>query len=258
MNKFELWAKNQKHILMDSSMSTGLEERGLNLNDKLWTARALDQYPKLVEEVHQAYFNAGSTLTTIDTYQASIKGLTSHGYNHEQACNLIQKAFNLAKDAQKQVSKKAWLAAGIGPYGAFLANGSEYTGDYQLSEKEYVDFHKERIEILVKLGVDVLLLETLPNFAEIKALVKFTKQFTVPSIVACSMKDANHLADGTNIKVVQAFLEKQNNVIVYGLNCTDPKIVTPALKNLINNYPNHKDLIAFPNSGATYNPEIKE
>ncbi|TPR14716.1 homocysteine S-methyltransferase [Apilactobacillus timberlakei] len=260
MNNFTEWATKQKKILIDSSMSTGLEERGLNLNGKLWTAKALKDHSDLIKDVHKSYFNAGSSMTTIDTYQASVSGLMKNaGYSHREARKLIQKAFNVAKDAQKlSRNYPTWLAAGIGPYGAYLANGSEYTGNYNLTENEYIQFHKERIEILVKAGIDVLLLETLPNFQEIKALVKFTNQFNIPSIVACSMKDTTHLADGTNFKFVQSFLEKQANVIAYGLNCTDPRIVTNALKAIINNEPEHKDLIAFPNSGANYNPKIKE
>ncbi|WP_105956461.1 homocysteine S-methyltransferase [Apilactobacillus quenuiae] len=260
MNNFAKWAAKQKRILIDSSMSTGLEERGLNLNGKLWTAKALEKNSDLIKDVHKSYFDAGSSLTTINTYQASISGLMKNaGYSHKEARKLIQKAFDVAKDAQKiSNNHPTWLAAGIGPYGAYLANGAEYTGDYHLSDNEYVKFHKERIEILVNTGVDVLLLETLPNFQEIKALVTFTKQFNVPSIVACSMKDATHLADGTNFKFVQAFLEQQENVIAYGLNCTDPRIVTNTLKEFVHNEPKHKDLIAFPNSGARYNPKVKK
>lgn len=260
MNNFTEWSNQQKRILIDSSMSTGLEERGLKLNGKLWTAKALKDHSDLIKDVHKSYFNAGSSMTTINTYQASVSGLMKNaGYSHIEARKLIKKAFDVAKDAQKlSRNHPTWLAAGIGPYGAYLANGSEYTGNYHLTENKYIQFHKERIEILVKAGVDVLLLETLPNFQEIKALVKFTKQFNIPSIVACSMKDATHLADGTNFKFVQSFLEKQSNVIAYGLNCTDPRIVTNALKAIIHNEPAHKDLIAFPNSGAHYNPKIKE
>lgn len=260
MNKFINWAQQQSHILIDSSMSTGLEERGLNLNNRLWTAQAIKTNPDLVTDVHRAYFDAGSSITTINTYQASVAGLTAEGYSHDEAIALIKKAVQLADNGRKQSKhpEDKWLAAGIGPYGAYLANGAEYTGDYDLSNDEYVDFHRERIEASIQAGADLLLLETLPNWQEIQALVNFTHDLNIPVIVALSLRDESHLADGTNLTVVQDYLEEHDHVLAYGINCTHPNLVTPALHIFNQHCPNHKPLIAFPNSGASYNPKIKE
>lgn len=260
MTELKNWLNQQQHVLIDSSMSTGLEERGLNLNSKLWTAAAIESHPDLIVDVHKKYFDAGSSITTTNTYQASVAGLTSNGYTHDEAIALIQKAVQLADDGRKQSSNPnpKWIAAGIGPYGAFLANGAEYTGDYDLSEEEYIEFHRERIETVIEAGADILLLETLPNLNELKALLNFVKPLTIPVIVALSLEDEHHLADGSDLADATELLEASDNVIAYGLNCTHPNLVTPALKYLIQNHPHHKPFIAFPNSGASYNPEIKE
>lgn len=260
MNKVTNWINQQNRILIDSSMSTGLEERGLKLNSKLWTAAALESNPELIVDVHKKYFDAGSSITTTNTYQASVDGLKGAGYSEQESINLIKKAVELAKlgrDKSTNPNEKLILG-GVGPYGAFLANGSEYTGDYSLTDNEYVQFHSGRIKALVDAGVDIIILETFPNINELKVITKYTCQFNVPVIVSASLSDESHLADGSSFTEAATFLEQQDHVIAYGLNCTKPQLVTPALKVLKNNNPDHKPLIAFPNSGATYNPEIKE
>lgn len=260
MNKVNNWINQQDHILIDSSMSTGLEERGLKLNSNLWTAAALESHEDLIVDVHKKYFDAGSSMTTTNTYQASVPGLVKAGYSEDQAIALIKKAVELADRGRNESTNPnpKWLLGGVGPYGAFLANGSEYTGDYSLTDEEYIAFHEGRIKATVEAGIDVLILETFPNINELKAITEYTKQFDIPVIVAASLRDESHLADGSSLIEVAAFLESQEHVIAYGLNCTKPQLVTPALKVLKQSNPAHKPFIAFPNSGATYNPEIKE
>ena len=260
MNKVNNWINQQDHILIDSSMSTGLEERGLKLNSNLWTAAALESHEDLIVDVHKKYFDAGSSMTTTNTYQASVPGLVKAGYSEDQAIALIKKAVELADRGRNESTNPnpKWLLGGVGPYGAFLANGSEYTGDYSLTDEEYIAFHEGRIKAMVEAGIDVLILETLPNINELKAITEYTKQFDIPVIVAASLRDKSHLADGSSLIEVASFLESQEHVIAYGLNCTKPQLVTPALKVLKQSHPTHKPFIAFPNSGATYNPEIKE
>lgn len=260
MNKVNNWINQQDHILIDSSMSTGLEERGLKLNSNLWTAAALESHEDLIVDVHKKYFDAGSSMTTTNTYQASVPGLVKAGYSEDQAIALIKKAVELADRGRNESTNPnpKWLLGGVGPYGAFLANGSEYTGDYSLTDEEYIAFHEGRIKSMIEAGIDVLILETFPNINELKAITEYTKQLDIPVIVAASLRDKSHLADGSSLIEVASFLESQEHVIAYGLNCTKPQLVTPALKVLKQSHPTHKPFIAFPNSGATYNPEIKE
>ena len=66
----------QKILLLDGSMSTPLEAMGCDLNDPLWTARALAERPELVQKVHLSYFRAGADAGITDSYQATIPGLT--------------------------------------------------------------------------------------------------------------------------------------------------------------------------------------
>ncbi|MCL0329582.1 homocysteine S-methyltransferase [Apilactobacillus xinyiensis] len=260
MNKFLKWSKSTSKILIDSSMSLGLEERNLDLNNKLWTAQALANNTELIEDVHTAYFNAGSNLTITNTYQASIQGYQEAGYTVKEAKQLIRKAVELAHSGRNNAknNKNKWIAGAIGPYGAYLANGSEYTGDYHVSNEELEAFHIDRINILIDAGCDALILETIPNFKELKVLINILDSKKVPVIVGCSLSDAKHLADKTPFKDVQDLLENATNVIAYGNNCTSPNIVSDSIKEIIKNYPKHKDIIVFPNSGAQYDPKIKK
>lgn len=98
----------------------------------------------------------------------------------------------------------------------------------------------------------------LPNWQKVHALVSFTKDSIDPVIVALSLQDENHLTDGTDLTIVQDYLESQDHVIAYDINCTHPNLVTPTLVNFNQHIHDHKPLIAFPNSSNSYNTEIKE
>ena len=64
-----------------------------------------------------------------------------------------------------------WVAASVGPYGAALADGSEYRGDYGRSVAELRDWHRPRLHALMDTDADVLALETIPCLAEVEALL---------------------------------------------------------------------------------------
>ena len=162
---FKEWQKNQKVILIDGSMSLGLEEQGLDLNDELWTAKALVNEPDKIEKVHQNYYDAGANIAITASYQATVAGFERLGHTTEESRALIKRTVELAKQAQtkSQGLQEKWVAASVGPYGAYLADGSEYRGNYGLSQTELVDFHRERLELLLESGADLLAIETIPD-----------------------------------------------------------------------------------------------
>lgn len=253
------WAKKQNSIVIDGAMSLGLEERQVNLNNKLWTASAIGYYPEKIKDVHQAYFDVGANIAIVSTYQASVQGYLDQGYNVDQAKALIKRAVQLADEA-RQVSdsiQPKFLAGAVGPYGAYLADGSEYRGDYKLSDKAYREFHHDRLAVLIAEDCDLLAIETMPNYQEIKAILELLKELPeIPIWVTCTLKDAKTLSDGTPFKQVQALLEANPQVIAYGANCIAPELVTPFLKQVQPTA--QKDLVIYPNSGASYSPEVKE
>lgn len=252
-----------KNIIIDGALASELQRRGCDLNDSLWSAKVLIEQPDLIRQVHYDYFKAGADCATTASYQASPLGFAKKGISLDESIKLIKKSVELAQQAKEQYltqigkNKPLFIAGSVGPYGAYLADGSEYTGNYQLSEEKFIEFHQIRIQALIDAKADILACETLPNFAEIKALVKVLKQY--PSMTAWfsfTLKDANHLSDGTPLKEVIDYLNNVDQVVSVGINCIALEEVTAALTVLQNL--TRKPLIVYPNSGEQYDPTTKQ
>lgn len=252
-----------QNIIIDGALASELQRRGCDLNDSLWSAKVLIEQPDLIRQVHYDYFKAGADCATTASYQASPLGFAKKGISLDESIRLIKKSVELAQQAKEQYldqigkNKPLFIAGSVGPYGAYLADGSEYTGNYQLSEDEFIKFHQIRIQALIDAKADILACETLPNFAEIKALVKVLKQY--PSMTAWfsfTLKDANHLSDGTPLKEVIDYLNNVDQVVSVGINCIALEEVTAALTVL--QTLTRKPLIVYPNSGEQYDPTTKQ
>lgn len=252
-----------QNIIIDGALASELQRRGCDLNDSLWSAKVLIEQPDLIRQVHYDYFKAGADCATTASYQASPLGFAKKGISLDESIKLIKKSVELAQQAKEQYltqickNKPLFIAGSVGPYGAYLADGSEYTGNYQLSEDKFIEFHQIRIQALIDAKADILACETLPNFAEIKALVKVLKQY--PSMTAWfsfTLKDANHLSDGTPLKEVIDYLNNVDQVVSVGINCIALEEVTAALTVL--QTLTRKPLIVYPNSGEQYDPTTKQ
>lgn len=252
-----------QNIIIDGALASELQRRGCDLNDSLWSAKVLIEQPDLIRQVHYDYFKAGADCATTASYQASPLGFAKKGISLDESIKLIKKSVELAQQAKEQYltqigkNKPLFIAGSVGPYGAYLADGSEYTGNYQLSEEEFIEFHQTRIQALIDAKADILACETLPNFAEIKALVKVLKQYpTMTAWFSFTLKDANHLSDGSPLKEVIDYLNNVDQVVSVGINCIALEEVTAALTVL--QTLTRKPLIVYPNSGEQYDPTTKQ
>ncbi len=186
-----------------------------------------------------------------------MKSFEDVGYSEKQAIAYIERSVTLAKKA-KQDSKGGqakWIAGSIGPYGAYLSDGSEYTGAYQISDYELKDFHEERIKALIASGVDVLAIETIPRLDELRVILNIIAVINFPVWVSISLKDTAHLANGDSLADFQQLVEQDQNVIAYGINCVSPQLVAPVIENL--SVAATKPLVAYPNSGAIFDAVTK-
>ncbi|WP_419894298.1 homocysteine S-methyltransferase [Ligilactobacillus salivarius] len=248
-------------VVLDGAMSTPLEKLGADTNNDLWTAKALIDNEELVYEVHKMYFEAGADLIITDTYQANIQAFEKVGYSEKEARNLIKKAVKIAQkardDYENRTGKHNYIAGTIGPYGAYLANGSEYRGDYELSAEEYQQFHLPRIEELVNAGVDILAIETQPKLDEVLAILELLKEkYPQQKVyVSYTLSDDDTISDGTPLPRAIHALEDYSQVIAVGINCVKLELVEPALKNM--KEITDKNLIVYPNSSAVYDPKSK-
>ncbi|MHC6591676.1 homocysteine S-methyltransferase [Arthrobacter sp. C152] len=250
-----------KAIISDGALATELEARGCDLNDPLWSAKVLLEQPGLIRDVHSDYFAAGATIATTASYQATPQGFAARGMSGPEALELVGLSVRLAQEARnlhlaRRPDAGPLLVAGsVGPYGAFLSDGSEYRGDYVLTDGEFRDFHAPRIEALAQAGVDVLACETLPSFAEAEALVALTGELGVDTWLSFSLRDGGHISDGTPLADVARLVDGQPHVAAVGVNCVPLHLVTPALSAL--GLHTDKPLLAYPNSGEAYDPGTK-
>lgn len=260
MNAIESILNNQRIAIIDGAMATELEARGCDLNDDLWSARVLLEQPELIRAVHLDYFNAGADIAITASYQATVDGFAKRGLNREQALSLMKKSVQLAQEARDEFWAKEenrmgrvrpLIAGSVGPYGAYLADGSEYRGDYNLSEDELIAFHRPRIKALIASGADLLACETIPCGIEARALIRLLAEF--PNTVAWftfTAKDGEHISNGESIADIAAFLDKQPQAAAIGINCTSPLHIPSLVREIKKS--SSKPIIVYPNSGEYY------
>ncbi|MCZ6787441.1 MAG: homocysteine S-methyltransferase [Planctomycetota bacterium] len=232
----------QKLLILDGGLATELEAQGHDLSDALWSARLLRDDPGAIRDVHKAYLEAGADIIVTSSYQATIEALG-------EPC--LSLSTQLAIEARAAVSPHALVAASVGPYGAARADGSEYTGAYDLDEHGLVEFHARRFEILAQSGADLLACETIPSYAEARALAHLLNE--TPDIWAWfsfSCRDERLISDGTPLAECVAFLRGRDRIAAVGINCTAPEFV----RNLIGEVRRSSDtpVVVYPNSGEKY------
>src|SRR3954447_17477780 len=156
-------------LVLDGGLSTELESRGSDVTSALWSARLLRDDPAAIVEAHAAFAAAGAQVLTTASYQATLPGFAAAGISAAEARTLLARSVGLARDGLAAAGRAGWVAGSVGPYGAFLPDGSEYTGGYvaEVSVARLREFHRPRLHVLAEAGVDVLACETLPAAAEV-------------------------------------------------------------------------------------------
>lgn len=234
-------------VLFDGGLATELERRGFDLSSHLWSARLLVDAPEAVQAVQRDYVDAGADVVCSASYQASRLGFARAGLSEADADALITRSVTLTREA---VRGRALVAASLGPYGAVLADGSEYTGDYALPVEALADFHRPRLAAALAGAPDLVLFETVPSLAEAQALLGLFAEYPeVPFMVTFSTRDEAHVAHGEPFAEVARALAAAPNVIAVGVNCLSPRRVTPLLRSAAG-IPTL--LAASPNSGETW------
>lgn len=245
-------------LLLDGGLATELERRGADLADPLWSARCLIERPTLIRAVHLDYLRAGADILTTATYQATFEGFARRGLDHPSAARLMRTAVELARDARDEYAaaqrvQPALIAGSVGPYGAMLADGSEYRGRYGLSDAALAAFHRPRLEALAAAGIDLFACETLPCCQEAEVLARLLEDYPLEAWVSFACRDGTHDAEGEDIGRCARALEGATRIAAIGVNCTPPQFVTELLGRLRG--ATARPLIAYPNSGERYDAE---
>lgn len=242
-------------LVTDGGLASELERRGHDLSDALWSARLLLDAPEEITAVHRAFFESGAVIATTASYQASFDGFAARGVERHDTARLLRRAVELADAARAEVSavandgRRRFVAASVGPYGAALADGSEYRGRYGLTVAQLAAWHRPRLEVLAEAGADVLALETVPDADEAEALMTLVRGLGVPAWLSYSIEGARTRA-GQPLAEAFAVAAGVPEVAAVGVNCCDPADVAPAL-TLAREVTN-KPAIAYPNGGERW------
>ncbi|MBE7473705.1 MAG: homocysteine S-methyltransferase [Anaerolineae bacterium] len=260
LNPIETILQTYPAVVLDGALATELERRGCDLRDPLWSARVLLEAPDLIRQVHTDYFAAGADCAITASYQATFEGFAGRGLSRAEAEDLMRLSVRLAIEARDSFwvnpanrtgRPRPFVAASIGPYGAFLRDGSEYRGDYGLSEAELITFHRPRMAVLAAAGADMLACETIPCLVEARALARLLEEFPgISAWFSFSCRDAARISQGESLAECVALLDAHPQVAAVGVNCTAPRFVPNLVRAA--RAATRKPILAYPNSGETY------
>lgn len=237
--------------VLDGGLGSHLEALGHDLSGKLWSARLLLDDPDAIRDAHRDYFAAGADLAIAASYQVSFSGLAALGISESEGCELMTRCVTIAQEARDDACPDGLVAASIGPYGAAQADGSEYTGEYDLDRAGLRRWHEKRLGVLWEAGADLLAIETIPSRDESRALLELLGGTGVPAWLSFTVADGR-LRSGEELAGAFADAESVDEIIAVGINCSHPDEVDGALRAARQS--TGKPVVVYPNSGETWNP----
>lgn len=244
-------------LILDGGLGSELDRRGCNVTDSLWSARVLLENPALIEQIHLDYLDAGAECVTTASYQVSAGGFARAGLTDQAATSALRDSVMAARRAcetfaaRNPSQRMPFVAASVGPYGATLADGSEFHGNYDCNFEDLVRFHRARLSILAAAGADILACETLPSLDEARAILEALK--SVPGVRAWfsfTCRDGQHTAHGEAIRDCARVLNAEDAVVAIGVNCTAPGLVASLVREM--RAVTTKRIVAYPNRGQKW------
>ncbi len=257
----ELWPGDGP-VVLDGGLATELERRGHDLRDDLWSARLLRDDPAALRDTHLAFFRAGAQVAITASYQASFEGFATAGLSRAESAVLMRTSVTLAREAAETADAedvragrgavRRVVAASVGPFGAVRADGSEYSGDYGVTDGFLRDFHGPRMEVLAAAGADLLALETIPSEQEAAVLLGLLDEMPQATVAWLSLTcaDGTSMRSGEDVSRVAALTRGSDTVVAVGVNCTAPEHVGRLVESIV--AASGKPGVAYPNSGESW------
>ncbi|KAG0539603.1 hypothetical protein BDA96_03G336800 [Sorghum bicolor] len=264
--------------VVDGGLGTELEAHGADLHDALWSAKCLASAPHLIRKVHLDYLEAGADVIISASYQATIEGFQSRGFSRDESEELLRRSVHVAQEARRvfvaegdvdssrsrrereRERPPVLVAASIGSYGAYRADGSEYSGDYgkSVTKEALKDFHRRRLQVLAGAGPDLIAFETIPNKLEAQAYAEVLEEngIRIPAWFSFTSKDGVHAASGDPITECAAVADSCQRVAAVGVNCTSPRLIHGLILSI--KKVTSKPIVVYPNSGETYIADTNE
>jgi homocysteine S-methyltransferase len=250
-------------ILLDGGLATQLEAQGADLSDRLWSARLLADDPDEIVRAHLAFYRAGARIASTASYQATFEGFAGRGIARAEAEALLRRSVELAERAQRMADEedaanglrplRRFIAASVGPYGAMLADGSEYRGNYGRTVEQLRDFHRDRLAVLASTDADVLAVETIPEVEEAAAVAALLPEIHgAAAWVSFSCRDGGHLCSGAPVEEGVAAVDVAPGVLAIGVNCTAPEHLDELIARI--RAATSLPIVVYPNSGEGWDP----
>lgn len=237
-------------IKLDGGLSTALENNGNKLATSLWTGELIRTNPAQITKAHLDFINAGAQIIITSAYQLSYTGCGARGWSEDETNQALIASTSLAKKAVTESGKDVKVAASVGPYGASLADGSEYKGNYGVSKSALKDFHARRLEILISTSPDYLALETMPDTFEVEVLLDLLSDCPIPFWISYSCKEGNQTNAGQSF---QSAVDLAQSAMAVGINCTKPELIGDLLRSA----KSVKPYVVYPNSGRVWDAKNK-
>ncbi|TNF86553.1 MAG: homocysteine S-methyltransferase [Gammaproteobacteria bacterium] len=250
-------------LILDGGLGGELDTRGYDISSPLWSAALIASEPEAIVTLHRDYLDAGAQCITTSSYQASVTGLQALGMNPGEVEKLFKLSVELACRARDEYLRenpgcefRPLVAASVGPYGAYLADGSEYRGNYGLDDARLREFHQQRLRWLDDSGADLLACETMPDLQELRVLAGLLQSVSTPAWVSFCCRDADHLHDGNGFtRALELFVDHER-VFALGANCCPPALIEPLIANIVAAN-SGKLIVVYPNSGQQYDADGK-
>lgn len=235
--------------LLDGGFSTALEQLGNTLNTSLWSGELLKSHPDQVRAAHKLFVDAGAEILITSSYQITYPGCAAQGWSRDEVNEALKNSTELARFEGVKV------AASVGPYGAYLADGSEYRGNYGLSKDELKAFHRDRLEALIATKPDLLAVETIPELTEAAAIIELITEIDskIPFWISFSCKSESEISSGEVFAQAVALVNSSPSAVAVGINCTKPHLISPLLQSSKSNIP----YVVYPNSGREWDATAK-
>ena len=250
-------------LLLDGGVGSELDRRGYDVSSPLWSAEVVLQQPEALSALHRDYLDAGAQCITTASYQASVDGLRARGMSPNEIESVFRVSVELARTARDGFLRdkpdadfRPLVAASVGPYGAYLADGSEYRGNYGVSDERLRDFHRQRLHWLDRSTADLIACETIPDLQEARVLSQLLTSISTPAWVSFCCQDAERLHDGNSLRSALELFTDLQQVFALGVNCCSPLLVESMIENIIE-CNTGKLIVVYPNSGQQYDAASK-
>ncbi len=234
-------------LVLDGGLSTALETQGLTIDGAMWTGELLLTNPDAVTAAHRSFVDAGADIIITGSYQLSFEGGQRAGWSDHDVERALRNSTTAARLA---ANDDTLVAASIGPFGAHLNDGSEFRGNYGVSDNAIREYHDRRLDVLLDTEPDLLALETMPDLNEARILLELieSKSADMPFWVSFTVTEPGAISGGGTFAEACSLVENYANAIAVGINCSPLSVITSTLSDVDTDLP----FVVYPNAGQQW------